>query len=364
MPDVDRLPSGRWQARWRDDLGKQRKKSFRTKAMAAQFLADVQHAKARGHYIDERAGRTLLREYAEQWAASRPWRLATRRRVETSIRVHIAGHPIGGLPMSAIRPSDVQGWATSRSALLAPSTTRQLVKLLRSIFLAAVEDKLIAASPARRIALPTHTKPRIVALTVEQVRRLSDSVPPRCRAMVIAQAGLGLRIGELLALRVEDVDFLRRTVRVQAQIRQLDRVRVEPKTARSNRTVPLPQVVADAIAWHLSQYPAGDDGTLFATRTGRPHYQSHYASRVMARSVAQAGLPKGTTTHDLRHHYVSVMLDAGASVAEVADLIGDTVTTVVEAYAHLVPGNEDRARSRIDSAWCAPSVPSEQVDAP
>jgi integrase len=60
----------------------------------------------------------------------------------------------------------------------------------------------------------------VVPLTVEQVRALADAMAARYRALVIAQAGLGLRIGELFALRVADVDFLRRTVRVQDQIDQ------------------------------------------------------------------------------------------------------------------------------------------------
>ena len=59
------------------------------------------------------------------------------------------------------------------------------------------------------VQLPRHEKERVVPLTVEEVMRAAEAMPARNRAMVITQAGLGLRIGELLALRVEDVDFLR-----------------------------------------------------------------------------------------------------------------------------------------------------------
>jgi integrase len=64
---------------------------------------------------------------------------------------------------------------------------------------------------------------------------------------VITQAGLGLRVAELLAPRVQDVDFLRRTVRVEFQTTADGKRRVRPKTPRSRRTLPLPDVVGKAL---------------------------------------------------------------------------------------------------------------------
>ena len=82
-------------------------------------------------------------------------------------------------------------------------------------------------------------------------------MPPRNRAMVYAQAGLGLRVGELLAVRVQDVDFLRRTVRVEHQLERHTRARVEPKTPRSRRTIPLPAMVAERAGRAHRGVPAG-----------------------------------------------------------------------------------------------------------
>jgi integrase len=239
-----------------------------------------------------------------------------------------------------------------------------MLKLLRSIFLAAVEDRLIATTPARKIVLPRTDRPRIVPLTITQVRSLAAAMPERTRAMVITQAGLGLRIGELPGLRVQDVDFLRRTVRIESQIRQHDRERVETKTQRAKRPIPLPRVVAEVLALHIAKCPPGEDGTIFYTGSGHPWRQDYYASRMFRKAVRAAKLPEGITSHDLRHHYVSVMLDAGASVVEVAELIGDTVAVVMETYAHLMPGREDRARQMIDKAWDSPDTSEGQEKAP
>lgn len=84
----------------------------------------------------------------------------------------------------------------------------------------------------------------------------------------------------------------------------------------------------------------------------------------MGRAVTGSGLPKGTTNHDLRHHYASVLLAAGESVVAVAERLGhEDASLVLSTYGHLMPDSDDRTRSAIDAAWdgasasCAPDVP-------
>jgi integrase len=153
---------------------------------------------------------------------------------------------------------------------MSPTRLRNLVSMVRSIFRDAVLDRLCAENPAARVTLPSYEKPLIVPLTVDQIEALRDAIPDRCKAMVTVQAGSGLRIGELIALRVEDVDFLRRTIRVQYQFAPNSKVRTEPKTPRSKRVIPVPQFVIDEIADHLRHFPTGEDGTLFTNRQRTP----------------------------------------------------------------------------------------------
>jgi integrase len=75
---------------------------------------------------------------------------------------------------------------------------------------------------------------------IRRMRELTDAMPERCQAMVVLQAGLGVRVGELLGLTVEDVDFLRRVVQVRKQLTRDGKVRVQCKTPRSRRDLPLP----------------------------------------------------------------------------------------------------------------------------
>jgi integrase len=351
MGHIQKRAERKYQARWLDPHGKERAQTFPRRVDAERHLAAVEGGKLAGAYVDHTI-RTTVVEYARQWAATRPHRETTARRVASLIDKHIDGTRIGSQRLSAVRPSQVQAWVSDRAQVLSPGTLRLLVALLRSVYASAVQDRLVASSPAARLTLPRLERQRLVPLTVAQVRALAMAMPPRCHAMVITHAGLGLRIAELLALRVQDVDFLHRTVNVQWQTSPDGKRRVTPKTPRSRRTVPLPTVVADALAAHITAYPPGENGSLFTTVTGVLYRHEHYGSRIFAPAVRKAGLPAGTTSHHLRHHFASVLLAAGESVVAVAERLGhENATLVLKTYGHLMPDSEDRTRRAIDAAW-------------
>jgi len=362
----------RWQATYTVD-GRERTKAFGRKQDAADHLATVGAEALRGEYVD-RTDRTTVTEKARQHAATRPHNRRTARRIESQIKNDIEGTPLGGRRLRDVKPSEVQAWVTDRSRKLAPSTVRNLVSFVRSVFNAAVLDRQIGASPCVRLSLPSARRERVVPLVVAQVRALAAAMPARNRAMVIVQAGLGLRIGELLALRVQDVDFLRRTVRIETQIAPGERTRCDPKTRTSKRTVPLPQIVAEALAEHMRRFPPGEDGTIFCTRFGRPYRHDYYGTRIFQAAVARVNtaaaeraavraagrttepelptIPAGTTPHDLRHHYASVLIHAGESVIAVAERLGhEDATLVLKTYGHIMPNSEDGTRRAVDAAW-------------
>jgi len=223
MVSIGRLPSGRWQARTRI-AGRQVKRSFDRRRQAEDWLAETRVDTARGIHLDEKAGRQLVGDYVRTWLKGRPHRASTAERQRSLLRNHVIETHLGRMRLVDVKPSDVQTWATGRSRVLAPSTLRVLRSLVGAIFSSAVLDRAIAVSPVTRVTLPRHDKPRVVPLRVDQVRALEAALPPRYRALVVAQAGLGLRISELLGLRPEDVDWLGRV-----------------RAARTGRVVPAAQ---------------------------------------------------------------------------------------------------------------------------
>jgi integrase len=127
---------------------------------------------------------------------------------------------------------------------------------------------------------------------------------------------------------------------------------VAPKTARSRRSVPLPDVVSVALAEHLRQYPPTAGGLLFHASTGRPYHHDWINNKTFVPAALKAGLPQGTPSHALRHHYASVFLAAGESVIAVAERLGhDNANLVLSTYGHPLPNLEDRTRKAVDSAW-------------
>jgi len=353
----------RWDVVYRTPEGKQRRKTFTRHADAKRYAGAVEVDKSRGAWVDDRCPTTVA-EFARTWAESRPRRReSTATRVDGVIRNHLADTRLGGRRLVDVRKGEVQAWVNDRAEHLAPSTLRYTVKLVRSMFGEAVHQGLIARSPAARVDVPTDDQrvsprrkvkaegERVVPLSVEQVRALAAKVSERHRALVLTQAGLGLRVGELLALRVGDVEFLRREVAITQQLQPVTRERVPLKTRRSRRTVPLPRVVSEALAEHIAAYPPGEDGSIFTGETtGRPYAREVYY-RAFAKAARQAGLPDGTTSQALRHHYVSVLLDAGESIVTVAERIGDSPAMVLDVYGHMMPDTEDRTRRAVDAAW-------------
>jgi integrase len=253
----------RWQVKYQVDGREKDGGSYDVRAVAQRRLVELESAVHRGQWVDP-TDRTTVAEYARRWAASRPHRPTTAARVDRNITRQIEGTSLGARRLASVRPSDVQAWVAGLTASgLAPSTVRLVVRMLGSIYAAAVLDRIVPASPVVRIARPKATDERLVPLTVDQVRAPTEAMPARNRAMVYAQAGLGLRVGELLALRAQDVDWLRRTVRIEHQLERHTRARVEPKTPRSRRTIPLPSMVANELARHVAAFPTGPDGSLF-----------------------------------------------------------------------------------------------------
>lgn len=352
----------RWQVKYRVDGREKDGGSFDVKAVAKRRLTELEASVQRGAWVDP-DDRTTVAEYARRWAAARPYRATTARRVDMQIRCHIEGAALGRRRLAGVLPSDVQSWAAELARTMAPSTVQLQVNLLKAVYVSAVLDRLVASSPVVRISIPRAEQERVVPLTIGQVQALAAAVPGRSAAMVVVQAALGLRIGELLALRAQDVNFLGRTARVEHQLERGTRHRVPPKTPRSRRTIPLPTVAGEALAGHMRRWPALPDGSLFYGVNGRPYDHTYYGTKVFtaaARRLAGAKnstFPGGVTTHDLRHHYASVLLAAGESVVAVAERLGhDNATMVIKVYGHLLPDSEDRTRRAVDEAWSGTSA--------
>ena len=240
MP-VTKVRPGGWEVRYRaPDGGSRRKRGFPIKRAARTFLAEVEHTKATGAFVE--AGRLTFGDYAERWRENQVHRPSTAAQLETNLRRHVLPH-FGPRPIGAIKPSDVQAWVKGRTLELAPATVVLLARYVGSIFRAAVADDLIRKSPMVGIKLPKVERARVEPLATDAVEMLLSNMPERYRALVVLWAGTGLRQGEAFGLTLDRVDFLRRTLTVDRQLVLMPGappVLGPPKTDASRRANPAP----------------------------------------------------------------------------------------------------------------------------
>lgn len=355
----DRSGKELFAARWRQDGQQVKKRGFPSEKKAKQY-AHAQEADARRGMLATRSDYTVI-EYARYWATTRNHRPTTARRITIQFKLNLEPTRLGKRKLADVVHSEVQAWVNGLAKRgLAPSTVRTQFSTLRAVFNQARKDGLIMRSPVEDIDLPSPRPVDFVRLTRAEVLALSEAMPDRCAALVITQAGLGLRIGEVTALRVDDVKWLSGEVEVRWQFTDQPekdergwpkRTPLKARDEGHKRTVPLPEHVRQALAAHLAKYPAAEDGSIFTSVRGKP-YSNVRVSHLFADAVEKAGLPGNTTSHDLRHTYASDLLDLGFSTVAVAELLGHKDASLVErVYGHAPVDVTERAKAALDGLW-------------
>jgi integrase len=363
---IEKRGPNRWRARYRAPGGRERSQTFPTKRDAERFLVRMEHSKNVGGYVDPQAGKQRFGDYATAWQEIQVFRATTAELFHGNLKRHIMP-TFGDRPMASVQPSDVQAWVRKLSQSLAPTTVEVIYRQLSMIYKSAVRDGLIVLSPCREIRLPRIERKQIVPLTAEQVQALIEAAPKHMRALLICVAGSGLRQGEGCGLTVEHVDFLRRTIRVEQQLISLQGKApylAPPKTAASYRTIPVPELVIDALAEHMTNYPPSAAGLLFTTRDRNAWSRKRFGENWRA-TVARAQLATGTRFHELRHFYASLLIRHGESVKTVQARLGHaSAVETLNTYGHLWPDADDRTRDAVNAVLGNLARPADGLDTP
>jgi integrase len=206
--------------------------------------------------------------------------------------------------------------------------------------------------------VPEH-EPKIIA--GDQARAILGAVRgDPLEALFTVALALGLRQGEALALRWEDVDLSRGAVSVAATLQRVNGalVRTEPKTRRSRRTLPLTSVAAEALRTHRvrqieERLLAGDRwddrGLVFTTSVGTPLDGVSVTHRFQ-KILERAGLPR-YRFHDLRHGTASLLAARGVPARVAMELLGHSdIRTTLHIYTHVGPELARDAVERLDAA--------------
>ena len=242
-----------YRVRFRTPEGKQSdKRGFSSKRDAELWAAGLEVSKARGEYIPEKLGKVTVGELGVAWLARKQsvMKVSGLRSYESAWRVHVQPR-WGTTPISALRFTDVQAWVAELAARSGPVTVCRAHGTLARILDDAVRDRLIVANPARGVQLPPQVKRQHVYLTAAQLHALAAQ-SGRYGPLVMLLGTAGLRWGEAAALRVSDVDFLRRRIALHRNAVGVGgRTVVGTLKSGKARTVPLAASVVDALAAHM-----------------------------------------------------------------------------------------------------------------
>lgn len=246
---------------------------------------------------------------------------------------------------------------------LSTTTVRHVAMMLHKALNDAVRQELIGRNPCDHVERPPRSKGRAdvwteaeTLLFLAQAQRTS-----RHYALYLLACTTGLRAGEVLALRWQDVDFERGTLTV---MRSLSRPQgggfafETPKTPSSRRTVTLPaEVIAElkVLKRHQAEEflrlgPAyRNHGLVFAQPNGLPLHAHNVAQRDFKRVIRRAGL-RPVRFHDLRHMHLSQLIQRGVPLSVVAERAGHTSGAfTLKQYIHVMPGAQEQA-ARVASA--------------
>jgi len=356
---------GRWMARlsYLDPITGQRQRVTLYAGTARDVRAKLKDARDR---LDAQAPPTDATRTVADWLSH--WRAttlaasdrkaSTRELYATLSRKHLEQGTLGALTLARLRPSDVTGLVLALKAKgLSDSTVRSVYAVLRSALDGAVTDGLLSRNPAALVARPTVERTEAKHLDAGEVAALLRACDgSRYHAVLTLIAATGLRKGEALALRWDQVDLDAGTLAVVATLGRIsgELVSTPPKTARSRRIVPLhPGIVAllkrHRAAQNAERLLAGnqwtDSGLVFSTELGSP-----VDPRNLLRVVQSAAKRLGANdvgVHTLRHSAAVVWLEAGVHIKAVADLLGHSSISITgDVYGHTSDG---AARSAVES---------------
>lgn len=293
------LRSGRWQsAYWCEGARHVAPMTFRAKADASAWLAGIEDSLARGAWVDPRAGGVTFASYAARWLDERhELRISTREDYERQLAVHLLP-AFGERTLTSITTASVRSWYV-RFAARSPGRAAKCYRLLRAILATAEVDRAIDHNPCRIRGAGTERVVERVIPTVPEAERLADAMPERLRMLVTIATWCGLRRGELLGLRRQDVDLLVGAVRVERsafQKRNGTFVYGPPKTAAGRRTVRWPPNLRDDVEEHLRRFVAPEPAaSVFTGEKGGP-LRPHVLQAAWQKACTEVGVPTGCTT--------------------------------------------------------------------
>lgn len=250
------------------------------------------------------------------------------------LSIKYAKAALGRVPLRNLTTGMIEAAYTSMAREKSDATIYCVHKVLHAALRYGVKCKILGSNPASdaEVSMPDR-QPR-KPLNVEQADNLLDAVQKYSLGNLISLAmWTGLRRGELLGLRWQDVDLEEGVISVTQQLQRIDGETLirSPKSKKSKRDVYLTD---DALALLWSMRTENPDGEFVICKPDGSPYNPTYVSRRVKQIVAKAGFPM--RLHDQRHTFATLTLASGVDIRVVQDILGHEDLATTQIYTHVL----------------------------
>jgi integrase len=357
---------GRWVARVLLPDGTRKTVYGKTQKEAATKLKDAKRDVDDG--VDLSAGQMTVAQYLDKWLAAsvKPSvKTKTYEGYESICRVRVKPR-IGARKLAKLTALDLQAlYSALADSGLSPRSVHHTHRVLHRAFVQAVRWRLIPRNPCDGAQGPRATRSEMKVWTPEEADAfLVATRDHRMHALYVLALSTGMRQGELLGLKWDDLDLSAGTLSVRRSLqwqRGTGYAFVEPKTARSRRSVHLSQKAIASLRAHKDRQAwdrktAGDEWSeadlVFCNALGGPLAPSHQTAAFKA-ATAAAKLPP-IRFHDMRHTAATILLAKGVHVKLVSEMLGhSTIVLTLDTYSHLIPAMHSDAAAVMDAVFTA-----------
>lgn len=330
--------SGIWWVCYFDAIGRRHREKIGPKGLARKIYekrkTEIREAR---YFPPDRHRVVLFDEIASDYLEYA--RTSTRTWKDAEDRLNRLLQVFGGRRVDSIKREEVEAFRLRLAEEVSPTTSNRHLTTLKATFNRACRAGKVEGNPAMGIKMLRENNIRVRCLSEEEERSLMEALPEFLRSLIIVATQTGMRQGELLSLRWEDVDFYSSSLHVRKA------------KGGEGRRLPMNELVRSTLKAllqeRIKQAREKGDGReilspyVFCSKEGG---YLHNLNRYWYPALRRAGL-KDFRFHDLRHTFASRLAMAGVDLYRIQNLLGHKTPSMVLRYAHLSP---DHLRAAVE----------------
>lgn len=366
---IRKRKDGRWEGRYTTGHDPETGKAIYKNVLGrsqAEVKEKLKQAIGEAQALDiNKAGKYTVGDWMEVWFqdyAKIKVRPSSHQTYQGYIHNHIRPN-IGDIPLEKLTSLDLQKFykkllttgrvdrveAKGQPKGLSAKTVRNIHQILSSGLKLAQEQRLILTNPAEGCALPRVEHQEMKTLTTVQLASFfREARESGVFELYYLELATGLRRGELLGLKWEDVDLERGDLRVRRQVSRINGEVMEAplKTKNAYRTLPLAEDTVSVL--REQRRKVGNSTWVFPSSNGGP-ISPDSVLHMLHRVLKRAGLPK-VRFHDLRHTFATLALQNGVDVKTVSGMLGHfSAGFTLDTYAHITSAAQRQAAKTMEN---------------